>query len=575
MGNYLIKHFLIKGFSLKVSLFFLLLISNQTFSVEMYQIAHSKKMGVNVLIENKNNSWCKDEIKIYLDTEKADFFQGNNAQNLIGKLMGIILSECPMVKRAEVSGYVSSPEIPIYKATTALSDNWLLQKKSLTKVVAPLAANQTNETLNVFSTKNEKLAAEVESMQTPQLNIVNSFTVNGWAPPLNNDAFVLALDAKEKVIYTLDKSCAFRFLRTYRIKPEDTDTAYLSTKEVKCLDGFIHGKGSVNVLTADGRMLREYRGYFSHGYYTGRTYSKENRVWDMPFIKRDAKNISFLLEADEFQKIYYIGYLTLFSGETWGYCAQQRMTVLTENDQLFMHAGKIKQLVDHVTQLYVKYCPTARNISFDARRGISETDSNKLLSIQYIQKQRNGEWQYRPRYVKNFVLKRVKEEKRLAERMKREQKRLWLQAKIEYNRLKASNFNQKLSYYFEIKRLDNPVNLTAMSVLTNGSVKGNIMVKIEDINGDSAEVEWPYNFMAKEVSNFITQEGWYILKGNMELVDVKDVDDYGVPKAEFIVDSAIKCMQDHCNEVNDVEEMIREKHGLPDWKANDNAMLGS
>ncbi len=571
MGNHLIKHFFLKDFSLKVSLCFLLLISNQVFSVEMYQIAHSKKIGVKALIENKNNGWCKDEIKIYLDTEKAEFFQGNNAQNLMGKLMSIIISECPKVKQAEVIGYVSSPETPIYKATTALSDSWVLKKKPLSEVVTSLTAN---ETLNIFTDK-EKLVAEVEKMQAPQLKIANSFTVNGWTPPLNNDAFVLALDAKEKVIYTLDKSCAFRFLRTYRIKPEDTDTAYLSTKEVKCLDGFIHGKGNVKVLGADGRMLREYQGYFSHGYFTGRTYSKENRVWDMPFIKRDAKNISFLLEADEFQKIYYIGYLTLLSGETWGYCRQQRMTVLTENDQLFMHAGKIKQLVDHVTQLYVKYCPSARNISFDARRGISETDNNKLLSIQYIQKQRNGEWQYRPRYVKNFVFKRVREEKRLAEKMKREQQRLWQQAKIEYDRLKASNFNQKLSYYFEIKRLDNPVNLTAISVLTDGPVKGNIMVKIEDIDGDFAEVEWPYNFIAKEVSNFVTQEGWYILKGSMEFVDIKDIDEYGVPKAEFIVDIAIKCMQDHCNEVNDVEEMIREKHGLPDWKANDNAMLGS
>ena len=568
MENYLIKRNNLMFLNIKVILFvFSVFLSNQAFSVELYQIAHSKKLGVEALIEQKNDGWCNKQIKIHFKTQKESFFQGDSAQNLVGKLIGIILSECPTVKEAEIGGYVTSPSNTIYRATAALSDNWTLHQQPI-ESVKPLVADKKPDLFNNFSNAAEPMAAEVEKMQRPQLNIVNSFAVDGWRPPLTNDLFVLDLNAKEKRIYTLDKSCSFRFTRTYRIKEEDTNTAYLSIEGVSCLDGYIHGDGSVKVLRVDGRMLREYKGFFSHGYFTGAKHLKEARVWDMPFIKRDSKKITLLLDVDEAQKIYYVGYLGGISGEAWSICAETKITALTENNQLFMHAGKIKGIVDHITQLNEKYCPRVTSFAFDARRGISETKNNKLFSISYIQKNRSGKWSYRPRYTKNFALKRIQEEKMLAEKKKREKKRLWQRAQNDYDRLKTTDFGQKLSYLYEIRKLDNPINLTAISVLTDNPSKGTILVAIDDIDGDSAIVDWPYEFVVNDISEFVTEEGWYILKGEMEVVDIKELDDFGVPKSEFIVETAVQCIQERCNEINDIEAIVKKKHSLPDWEAN-------
>ena len=143
MGDYLIMRNNLMFLNIKVVLFiFSIFLSNQAFSVELYQIAHSKKLGVEVLIEQGNDGWCNKQINIHFKTQKESFFQGNNTQNLIGKVIGIILSECPAVKETEIEGYVTSPLNKIYSATAALSDNWTLHQQAIVESVKPLVADK-------------------------------------------------------------------------------------------------------------------------------------------------------------------------------------------------------------------------------------------------------------------------------------------------------------------------------------------------------------------------------------------------------------------------------------------------
>jgi len=110
---------------------FLSLFSISAFSSDLHQLAHSKKLGIKVLVETKDNKWCSSDINMHFKADKATFFQGQDAQLLMSKLSKIIEPECPSLEKSNIVGYTLNPDSLLLEAVASKQNNWkIINKKA-------------------------------------------------------------------------------------------------------------------------------------------------------------------------------------------------------------------------------------------------------------------------------------------------------------------------------------------------------------------------------------------------------------------------------------------------------------
>jgi len=121
---------------------FFSLFSINAFSFNLYQFAHSEKLGIKVLVETKDDKWCSNNVNLYFKADRVEFFQGESAQQLVSKLSNVIESECPSAESSDLIGYITSPDQPLLLATIKKKDNWQIVEKKTDNTTLPVDATE-------------------------------------------------------------------------------------------------------------------------------------------------------------------------------------------------------------------------------------------------------------------------------------------------------------------------------------------------------------------------------------------------------------------------------------------------
>ena len=145
-----------------IALLWVLTFSNAN-AGDLHELAHSKKFGIRVLVEQSSGQWCQSHIKLRLLAEKKSFFQGDELQNLMSKLSRLIKSECPLVGSSDVFGYTNNSQKPIYQATASPVDNWQLHSKAIETDYKPSETYPPEEKIAVI----DEVPSEVPSIPPP------------------------------------------------------------------------------------------------------------------------------------------------------------------------------------------------------------------------------------------------------------------------------------------------------------------------------------------------------------------------------------------------------------------------
>jgi len=478
---------------------------------------------------------------------------------------------------AKISGQPASR-----KTITRLADkpaekkNVVLTPKSHAEAnEAKLPKKADTETVDIQQMVESAAIAEVETPTNTRM----FKAINGWIPQPGG-----RLTSMETIrVETKDNSCGFH----YKVSQENQGLVYLETN-VDCKNGWIHGKGEIEIVRVDGKKIRKYEGNFSEGFYT------RDEIVDLDKVVAVKENetdqwgrktvpVMYLLmgELPE-QDGYFIGVMES-SGNKWQFCRNAHVRLVEDNPEWFLDADMIDHLIKTAGRFYMEHCASDGHIQIDfsagsklessARRDHEKSDY--IINMTHYRHEKA--WRYDKSRAWNGVIARrlakVKEMERLkrqaerkAEQEKREQENehryAWQHAQSDYNRLKDKKGMDILLYQNDVAAPQFPLDLYARSIVRKQPVEAVVLLQVSNVDEDYHEVDWPVKMRLKDEQHEIEDEGVYLVSGT---VDGGEPQSDELPLVHMTVEQAWRCEEKYCAEHADVLAAVKQKNNLPDF----------
>lgn len=563
-----------------------------TAAADSVRLAYSQRLGVEVFAESESGSWCQDEVELRLVAEQASFFEAAHRDLLI-KVGAVLAQECGKAASATINGETKDGT-PVYEGMASAASGWLPQAKTTSEIAMtkPRTQQVVSSSASAAAASN---ATKTERAPSPEPDIGSSvseseidttrfFAVGGWTPPQPGEAVVSQGDMNEVEIFSRDRSCKLFFPKGSLRE----SLVYLELKAGSCENGLVEGPAEVEIIRNDGRSLRiRMRGNFSKGYFTGKHHMKYPLI--AKFVSNRRNWLAFWLDSDVRNKTHYIAYLVNHRN---GYrlCARYNgpsIAVLTDDRRIFLDKDRIDLLVNTAGTYAEEVCAGSTEMSMIAAPGFPEDSSNEFYRAK-ARLDQNGNWNIDPRYATNNVmdaeLKRLaqteqanaqarREAQREMQRREQANRRLalqrqaaWERIKREYDRLNGTSRLVRLHYYHSgsIARLESALLIAAISLIRESTINATVMVRVDDLEGNSAITGWPNEMELYPGQDVIAETGWHIVSGELTALQ-NAVDSNGYIKAEMKVDAFTACEQTACAEADDVLSLVRDRHNDPFW----------
>jgi len=535
-------------------------------SAESFSLAYSKKLGVEVLADGGQSSWCKSTPQLTLVAEDKVFFEKSTASLLLGKIgKGVVEKKCPQAKLLIVEGKVKNKASVVWSGQAKKSASWLFEK---TKLAAPqIATNKVAKEKEVVKESTKKETAST-AKAIPTAVTTNSFSVAGWEP-LASPGVKIAAGVNFIPLYNKSRSCKVRLNRKLSFR-KGVEVYYEQNadSEAVCINGFLNGDGSITLYSKSKgykeRRLFHINAWFIEGVAVSGDPLKK------PLLERfnlatGEELIAYYLGADVSSKVFFIGELKR-NGNEWNSCSRVvRVSLITDNEQIFEEEKKdIESLTVAALNNVLAVCPEMKRLDVVAKRTLKAAGrSNKDVFYEVkLRKQGDGTWEPVGRAV-NYSLSRLQEKQR---QEKIAEYRRWKQANGAYRQIESFDTNARVAFLHGVSRIDNPLRLFLIKQGREQEVSGNLFVRVSEVDGDEALTDWPVEIKLTNALDQINEEGWYVLTGSIELEEEQELVRHGFPKAIVDVSKVTACQEKACGEVKDATSLIRARFDLPEWE---------
>lgn len=167
---------------------------------------------------------------------------------------------------------------------------------------------------------------------------------------------------EEKEISTKDGSCSFRYFTD-----KNTKGWHFNADDIICSeDGWLDGYHDLTIYNAFSQPVEQLYGYFSYGYWTGKTFVKSPFLTIFTEENGDQKAI-FLLARDDSYQLDYIGQMVSKRDNTGGYgsfqvCDPFKLLIVTENVPIFADKKKLNLIFKEIEKHARSLCPTEEKV---------------------------------------------------------------------------------------------------------------------------------------------------------------------------------------------------------------------
>jgi ankyrin repeat protein len=92
-----------------------------------FQIAFSKRLGVEVFAEDGGAGWCRPELRLRVVSQQAAFFESADFADLMRKAGSqAIAKKCAMAERALITGFTQESKDPVFSGRATRNDGWAI-----------------------------------------------------------------------------------------------------------------------------------------------------------------------------------------------------------------------------------------------------------------------------------------------------------------------------------------------------------------------------------------------------------------------------------------------------------------
>ena len=167
---------------------------------------------------------------------------------------------------------------------------------------------------------------------------------------------------EEKEISTKDGSCSIRYFTDKNIKGWHFEADDISCSE----DGWLDGYHDLTIYNAFSQTVEQLYGYFSYGYWTGKTFVKSPFLTIFSEENGDQKAI-FLLARDDAYQLDYIGQMVSKTDKTGAHgsfqvCDPFKLLIVTENIPIFADKKKLNVIFKEIEKQVRSLCPTEKKV---------------------------------------------------------------------------------------------------------------------------------------------------------------------------------------------------------------------
>ena len=569
-----------------------------------YRLAYSKAENLEVFVVHADNAqWCSDALQLRF-AFTSDVTDPSAVGRLLPKLGGLLASQCPAASQlswvstdssgstlnngsaSQAGGWIAQTTAPapdpvasaatpaVESATTATASPPPVSKAPIVPVAAPVAEPTPSPVAEAASAtepapESPREPATATAVAAPP----TVFSVAGWTPPLQKDAFA-QVDFLTEV--RDQNGCRFRLAD----KLEDgTENVRAVSSGVTCdADGYASGPGSLTLTRSDGVLLSR----------TGDAHFLAGLAFDapppaLPIVGFDQdRNLLQLLHSEPASQTYYLLRLNRSYNGQWQ-SNNATVIALTENRDLFRELDSIKTTVDLAATRLDQVAPGIRNTHLyamrDLNKGLRERNRDFwLYAISLSRHYRSKKWEYNPQRATNhlfaFERKESEEQRRAeAERLREEQRQ---------RELMAQQAEQQLRLYSQLRNdVRRPEELYAsmtedasysptgsgsyLRMMRGGTATYSQIVEIGKEQDDGWLIGYPYQavLLSNENTDQIEQ-GWHLIKGSAQL-DPERKDDQNLPLTLITADSIQSCSEEQCADLKDPLALTRYRIGNPDW----------
>ena len=515
-------------------------------NAEDYSLAYSKKLGVEVLASGNQASWCSKNPQLTLIADKKSFFENDKAGALLKKIgQGVIEKKCPQALSVSIIGKGKGVAIQELAGSANKVDGWKLIKQVASKKSDSLQAE----------TQATQLEKKTNAITKAEKKPVKLFTVSGWRPQPESGLTVYA-PAKFLEVFNEDKTCKIR-LMSKPYKGFDGFYSHDGSTKGSCVNGFFEG-GGISLYTIRSGKKRLYRAVNAH-FINGVPFSG-TQLLEKPLLEyfqtkgdRPRTYLSYYLGSDKKLKVHYIGLIDINTNyRTVNFCNRHgrspQFLIVTENEELFESSeteGKV----------FMQAASYIRGVCPGATMHITGTFNHQSLDqvyyyarVSYDSEKEEPHWHQYNNYAKQRKEQRIKE------------------ANDFYSKFSSRDFKTRLTDLHGEGEITNPLRDVLLRMSTEALMPVTYFARVSDVDGDSAETDWPVEMKISNAHDVIESPGWYVFSGVLHEEDEIDLNSKGYPIGSFFVTRATACKQEACEEANDVTQLIRSKFKLPDWE---------
>lgn len=526
-------------------------------SAEEYSLAHSKKLGVEVFATGDENGWCSKKPQLSLIADKKDFYKNGKAGALLGKIgKAVIEKKCPQASSLSIVGSIKGGATKQLSGSAKKADGWKLIKQVVSK---------KKDSLLTDKPLTEKLLSKLDTGTKSKKKPSNLFSVGGWQPKPESGLSVLP-PAKFLELFNADKTCKIRLDPTYYV---GVDGYYEQNQESKgvCVNGYLEGYSRVTLYSTKDGGKRSHSIANAH-YVDGIPFSGDfNKplleLFQVANISTYNKTIPFItflsyyLGSDKKNKIHYIGTLVAHTRNPTLDACSMRIVVVSENEELFENHEAIPIWTNKAIEYGRQICPdknirqayvtaTANRHSFYPK---ADDTIYADLIFDFNRRKDRFESQRGSRYY-SVERKRARVRK----------------ANAAYPKIAAATLKKRIAFLHGVERIDNSLRQFLTKLGVQEEMSSNFFARVSEVDGDSAETDWPTEMKLTNVIDQIEEPGWYIFTGDVEIENEDERNSYGYPKGIVDITKVTACKQEACGEAKDAIQLIRTKFKLPDWE---------
>lgn len=557
--NKLVHHFLLLNIFLCFFIGVYLSCVAESYALSAYRIAYSKKHNLEVFADTLTDQWCEPIVHLRVVIKDKSILEKQEFSNILSKIVKVAVGKCSLVHEVDVKGY-DIDNNQLYKSTINVDGDWFIANEQFFSVenIPEVAGNDSI----------------IEDLKTTSKNATyRYFLVNGWMPqgygsPVNVENSVYF----EHDIYSKDGQCKIR-LNT-KNSPSEVEKWYLKVRKGTCFGGdYLQGDADVQIMIDNGVVYGEGAGFFSNGFFT------EGEHWNTTFLNRYAfgenqQRVNFLIDVDATLGVYYIGYLhsdynvDIGKFSSWHGCSPFKINAVTEHAKMFLDENKVKEMITKAGYYADLFCPGKNEFSFFASsvpKGISNidkpakefawrSDDNFIYGVIVKKNSKTREWEFTHELAANNEMLKI-----VAENSKKKRRQAIIAS--DHKILSTASFKEKLAYMHNVNTISDPKVLAVASLVSKESIEAAIFVKINKVGANYAIAEWPYKIYLDIPANMKLTKGWYVVSGKfIANDDASNAKELG----SLVVTRATKCMQDRCDEVNNITSLVNRRYELSD-----------